>query len=57
MVIITSFNQIYKKLVLNPWGNEMQFNPMVMEFNPMTRKSQLMNMKPQIFFTEIPFMH
>ena len=51
------FQSDIKKLVLDPWGNEMQFNPMVMEFDPMATKYKLMNMKHKILFSDIPFMH
>ena len=48
MAVITSFNQIYKKkLILDPWGNEVQFAPIAMKFDPMETNYQILKIKPK----------
>ena len=44
------FQSDIKKLVLDPWGNEMCLSPIAMKFDPMDTNYHLINMKPLIFF-------
>ena len=46
-----------KKLVFDPWGNEMWFAPNDMKFDPMAKNSQLLNMKHILYINFTSFIH